>query len=135
MTDAGFESFADSFRRERFGYAYDGDVGSFAPRPSGGLFDALLEGGDILCHNALRCSHSADSSRVARLVVNRVAHRTQSRMPAPIPVDPPTIRQIRFVSPSQPTRYSTSLLLGRGELMRKIKQASPGENVIDPKFF
>src|SRR4029077_15893370 len=94
MTDARVKSFADSFRRERFGYAYEGDGGSFAPRPSGGLFDALLEGGDILCHNALRCSHSADSSRVARLVVNRVPHRTQSRMPAPIPIDPPTICQI-----------------------------------------
>ena len=81
MADARFKGFADSFCRERFGYAYDGDVGSFAPRPSGGLFDALLKCGDILCHNALRCSHSADSSRVARLVVNRVPHRTQSRMP------------------------------------------------------
>ena len=78
MTDARFKGFADSFRGERLRYSYNRYVGSFAPRTSGGLFYTLLKGGDILCYNALRSSHSADSSRVARLVVNRVAHRTQS---------------------------------------------------------
>src|ERR1700758_261603 len=66
MTDARFEGFADPFCRERLGYAHDGYIGSFAPRASGGPLYALLKGGDIFCHNALRSSHSADFSRVGR---------------------------------------------------------------------